>query len=939
MQKVSRFEYLTHLPTSPNVQSSTTSVTSWSPGDESLRSPPGNESLRSPPGNGSLRSPPGLTSPTLVRKAEINFRSLALQNDTGSLRNRPQSPTTSRVVVNKSPAVDIVRSVPQSPTFRRRTPSPVPLSGSSNLRQVPPSPPTLRRATPSPSRELGPVKAVPQSPTLRRRAASPISFITESGSVKPVPPSPTLRRAFFHTPPSPTPQRAQIRDFTPEPSVKAIPPSPPLRRKHADLPSSPKSPSSPNLSRRAGFYSPSPEGDISSSHTASPPENATNLKNVPQSPTFRRLNKSLESSTESPFHPLPISSETNDSQVTSAKQIVPKAEKEVFVFPASSIDNSYLTECSTSNADVTKCSAVWLNSPSITQVSADKQLVDRSVNLAYRPPSPNFSGARSQPPKSPIPSLNQQKTPPNTPPSPVLPRKFVTFNESSPKPPTSLKVPPPVPVKPKVSPRLRPSKPVENHQQNGEARWSLRDSIQPDLQNHKGEKLFSKDTVVTRVALPGLAHPENGIYGVPINGLNADFENKERIASMASTASSSSFTSVSSMSSNHSSDTVKEEAPPPSHVTLGVRVLPVPESLEFCDASKLPQRFVDYKEVNMCDDNDIKMNGNLYFIEQPSPGDLDLEIDIDNLTGSQQDLRLLHHKQREERKKEQEMAAQERQRLEEILNMCAEYEKQIEKERSSLTRDNRSSTTSDSSTGSCRNSKIKTNGSLTMLASPTSTHKDNSFEFWRRRSSNSSASEDEVGSENGTIKRRPNGNGIETNGSLQSGAINTSTGSTSSDTHIPVFDGKLRSVSENDFVFDDNHSSPKNNVVMATKIKPELHMDHAQVQSLGMQLQLSNKGHQVIGHVSPRSSQSDTRSPRSLNNDVTKSSFGYDNEHGFSKKDTQLTPTSSGIGTSSDQSLNHYLEVSLVWPLLSIHYHLVSEDRGWQIFTKKIPNR
>ena len=123
---------------------------------------------------------------------------------------------------------------------------------------------------------------------------------------------------------------------------------------------------------------------------------------------------------------------------------------------------------------------------------------------------------------------------------------------------------------------------------------------------------------------------------------------------------------------------------------------------------------------------------------------------LGELTASQQELRDLHRHMKEERKRDQEQAVAEKQRLEDILLMCAEYEKQMERE--TVTKD----TGSLGDMKETRNSmtKIKTNGSLTKLASPTQFHKDVMFDYkWRRNSA--SSTEEDTGSENGTIKRRP----------------------------------------------------------------------------------------------------------------------------------------------------------------------------------------
>ena len=51
-----------------------------------------------------------------------------------------------------------------------------------------------------------------------------------------------------------------------------------------------------------------------------------------------------------------------------------------------------------------------------------------------------------------------------------------------------------------------------------------------------------------------------------------------------------------------------------------------------------------------------------------------------DLTASQQDLRVLHKRMVEERKKEQEAANKEQQRLDDILNICATYQREMEEE-------------------------------------------------------------------------------------------------------------------------------------------------------------------------------------------------------------------------------------------------------------------
>ena len=67
----------------------------------------------------------------------------------------------------------------------------------------------------------------------------------------------------------------------------------------------------------------------------------------------------------------------------------------------------------------------------------------------------------------------------------------------------------------------------------------------------------------------------------------------------------------------------------------------------------------------------------------PGPSDDSLSITSEDsyyLSASQQDLRHLHTRMVEERKKEQEVACKEQQRLDDILNICADYQREMEEE-------------------------------------------------------------------------------------------------------------------------------------------------------------------------------------------------------------------------------------------------------------------
>ena len=210
---------------------------------------------------------------------------------------------------------------------------------------------------------------------------------------------------------------------------------------------------------------------------------------------------------------------------------------------------------------------------------------------------------------------------------------------------------------------------------------------------------------------------------------------------------------------------VEKETPTPrtmSHLRIGVKVLPggstvseKSKSPDICNGNAVSSEMNDKRGVRFsehCDDAisdaDPCQNGN--WDQRLDRSDRD-SVD---LTGSQRDLQNLHLRMIEERKKEQQVAAQEKQRLEDILLMCAEYEKQLEAELSPPPKEleKRSSMT-----------KIKTNGSLTKLTSPSHLQKDDfAFDFKWPRNSSSSNSEQDDSEKDGTIKRRP----AVTNGSV-----------------------------------------------------------------------------------------------------------------------------------------------------------------------------
>ncbi|KAK7491030.1 hypothetical protein BaRGS_00017726, partial [Batillaria attramentaria] len=195
-----------------------------------------------------------------------------------------------------------------------------------------------------------------------------------------------------------------------------------------------------------------------------------------------------------------------------------------------------------------------------------------------------------------------------------------------------------------------------------------------------------------------------------------------------------------------------------------------------------------------------------------------IDFDVTQMTESEQELARRHREIVAERKREQEQEKMERQRLEEILRMCAEYQQEVDVKPGTKAQGKAHATsytsTATSSTapaktkrgapppafldlapgsdqvdhnqkaganvsgGSAKSlevtagdgerkisgdfranvTKIKTNGSL-MLSSPSNPHKEGLFGFQMRRAeSNSSTSEDEMlgsSEDTGTIKRRP----------------------------------------------------------------------------------------------------------------------------------------------------------------------------------------
>nr|KAG5702513.1 hypothetical protein BaRGS_003673 [Batillaria attramentaria] len=284
---------------------------------------------------------------------------------------------------------------------------------------------------------------------------------------------------------------------------------------------------------------------------------------------------------------------------------------------------------------------------------------------------------------------------------------------------------------------------------------------------YMGEKVFSRDTATTRV--PAAVLGGSG----------------ERVISTCSSLSSSSLTSVSTLNcSSDSSGSNRSLASPP--ITPQGSIVGGEGSTSSKD-----------------DSSDTSSHRNTFE---------GIDFDVTQMTESEQELARRHREIVAERKREQEQEKMERQRLEEILRMCAEYQQEVDvkpgtKAQGKAHATNYTSTATSStapaktkrgapppafldlapgsdqvdhnqkaganvSGGSAKSlevtagdgerkisgdfranvTKIKTNGSL-MLSSPSNPHKEGLFGFQMRRAeSNSSTSEDEMlGSSEDTV--------------------------------------------------------------------------------------------------------------------------------------------------------------------------------------------
>ncbi|XP_041373083.1 pleckstrin homology-like domain family B member 1 isoform X2 [Gigantopelta aegis] len=338
-----------------------------------------------------------------------------------------------------------------------------------------------------------------------------------------------------------------------------------------------------------------------------------------------------------------------------------------------------------------------------------------------------------------------------------------------------------------------------------------------NVSSHMGEKVFTRDTATTRVSANVL-------------------QSKERVVSSGSTRSSGSLTSVStlSVSSDSSVNSARTTTSSTSqHAGFTSPSAHIPTSPGLVNGVLVSGPFTNLDavitngELTPTDRHNISASSSQNSSHRNTFEGID--FDVSELTAAQRELTMKHREVVAERKRDQEMEKQERQRLEDILRMCAEYEKQIEQEQVGVgvvakkpkTPEKKTPTPpvfkvpetkpanrvgevrtfgvrtaqppgfldiSAENTSQDRNrssvSKIKTNGSL-MSSSPSNPHKDGLFSFQMRKcESNSSTSEEEAhasSEETGTIKRRPD--------AKTSSSLSSSSSSPTSQTPTDVIDG------------------------------------------------------------------------------------------------------------------------------------------------------
>ncbi|CAI9722296.1 pleckstrin homology-like domain family B member 1 isoform X1 [Octopus vulgaris] len=471
-------------------------------------------------------------------------------------------------------------------------------------------------------------------------------------------------------------------------------------------------------------------------------------------------------------------------------------------------------------------------------------------------------------------------------------------------------------------------------------------------QLHIGEKLFLRDTQTTRVAA-SLVH-----------------NTTDRVSSTCSSNSSSSLTSVSSISSDTSSSTrdpssnsVSTPSPSISSISPSYSKPTDNNSITVSASSVLRNG------TQPVPNNSSMMNGNTTAEEAKRNTFEGMDFDFNELTSSQQDLTIRHREIVEQRKREQAQEVLERQRLEEILSMCAEYEQELEREKQNsgdinqnpfpfqvnkfssnnnttpqFSKSNPLFSTHSTSQPTTRNikppslleinldlltandkkdktdfrssmNKIKTNGSLTRLSSPGNTPKDGIFGLQNRRAgSSSSNSEEELyasSEDTGTIKRRPV---IDSNASASKSVEEKDT--TDGEAVHEVAIGLLTSSINNCQVtsFDKQTDQVKH---------CESHMVQHSEELSGKEMSMSTNGYSWHNDESSSSTSSTgtikEQSPcRSVTDSKSVSSGGRtpvnsDSEHSLSPtKSVDRPPSSSGVETSSENSLVN-IEESELW--------------------------
>ena len=129
------------------------------------------------------------------------------------------------------------------------------------------------------------------------------------------------------------------------------------------------------------------------------------------------------------------------------------------------------------------------------------------------------------------------------------------------------------------------------------------------------------------------------------------------------------------------------------------------------------------------------------------------DVESEDMSASQQDLRTLYQQRRAERLQEQKAAELEKQRLEEILKLCTEFGLSTDISSSLLVSDDSSNVAAEKAERQNSAGRIKTNGSLTKLAGVASADSSSALDWRLNQSGSASNSDDDV--DRGTIRRRP----------------------------------------------------------------------------------------------------------------------------------------------------------------------------------------